>query len=338
MAKPASEIKEHGERPVRAAAFDQGKHPTIAFVNKATVTIGVDLDKLVNALQKQIDRDFVPVWGYPAKLYVTKTPAPNDWQIVFFDDADVANALGYHDITVDGQPVSKVFVSTVIAAGEKISVTASHELLEMLIDPGAQLWASANGYFYAYELCDAVEEEEYEIDGVAVSDFVYPSFFEPWRKPRSARFDHLEKVSSPLQTLQRGYQIVSNGRSVREIFGSAPKEMHFRTQEVRTLHRSEYRKLQFSPAPDGPVADLGHHSADMLHQAGALIMAVAAMVDPLPGGESYRTGFGWDPLPGGDPWRTRFGRRWDQLPGGNPWRTRFARQWDPLPGGDPWRT
>ena len=55
----------------------------------------------------------------------------------------------------------EVFVKTTIAAGQKVSVTASHELLEMMIDPGAQLWAqNTDGKFYAYEMCDAVEDEE----------------------------------------------------------------------------------------------------------------------------------------------------------------------------------
>jgi hypothetical protein len=38
-------------------------------------------------------------------------------------------------------------------------------------------------------MCDTVEGEEYLIDGVAVSDFVYPSFFESWHKPNSVKFD-----------------------------------------------------------------------------------------------------------------------------------------------------
>lgn len=143
---------------IRAAAFNQGKFPTIAFVNLATTLPGVDLGKLVAALDKQMQRDFVPIWGYPAKLYVTQKPKADEWQVVFLDDADAADALGYHDITKNGQPVSKVFIKTTIAAGEKVSVTASHELLEMMIDPGAQLWAqNSNGQLHAYEMCDAVE-------------------------------------------------------------------------------------------------------------------------------------------------------------------------------------
>ena len=237
---------------IRAAAFNQGQFPTIAFVNLATVPLGVDLDKLVAALGKQLQQDFVPIWGYPAKLYVTQNAKPDEWQVVFLDDADAADALGYHDLTKNGQPISKIFVKTTIAAGEKVSVTASHELLEMLIDPGAQLWAQNNdGNFYAYEMCDAVEAEEYQIDGIAVSDFVYPSFFEPFHKPGSVQFDRLKRISRPFQTLKQGYQIVSNGKSTNEVFGSRAKEHHFRKVEVRTMHRSEYRKAVMARRANG---------------------------------------------------------------------------------------
>jgi hypothetical protein len=213
----------------KSPTINHGNFPTIAFVNLATVSLGVDLRRLVSALDKQLQRDFVPIWGYPATLYVADKPKPREWQIVFLDDSDAADALGYHDLTKDGQPVSKVFVKTTIAAKQKVSVTASHELLEMLIDPGAQLWArNSNGWFYACEVCDAVEDEEYVIDDVAVSDFVYPSFFESWHQPMSTRFDHLEKVSRPFQTLQNGYQVVSNGAVAREIFGSRPVRINAR--------------------------------------------------------------------------------------------------------------
>jgi len=295
-------------------AANQGNFPAIAFVNLATVPLGIDLGRLVSALDKQLQRDFVPIWGYPATLYVTDKPKPNEWQIVFLDDSDAADAMGYHDLTKDGQPVSKVFVKTTIAAKQKVSVTASHELLEMLIDPGAQMWAQAsNGRFYAYEVCDAVEEEEYVIDGVAVSDFVYPSFFESWHQPTSTRFDHLQKVSRPFQTLQNGYQVVSNGAVAREVFGSGPKEINFQEVEVRTLHRSEYRKEMMprgNPGTPGGAAgsDAGTAHAALLEHAGQFLTTLAAMRDPLPGGRDpfdlmarRNQGGVRDPLPGGDP-------------------------------------
>jgi hypothetical protein len=303
---------------IKRAAFNQGKFPTIAFVNLATAPLKTKLEDLVSALDKQLQRDFVPVWGFPAKLYVAKKPKEDDWQIVFLDDADAADALGYHNLTKDGQPVSKVFVKTIIAAGQKVSVTASHELLEMLIDPGAQLWAQdVDGLFHAYEVCDAVEEEEYEIDGISVSDFLYPSFFESWHQPRSVQFDHLWKVSRPFQTLQNGYQVVSDGSSVRETFGSRPKERNFREVEIRRMHRSEYRKQMMSrgQAVQYGLADTAMRSnvggsvarAIALHHARELLKALDPnVVDPLPGPPfeleaRRRPGRVVDPLPGGDP-------------------------------------
>lgn len=294
---------------VRAAAFNQGKFPTIAFMNMATEPLGVDLRKLVSALDKQMKRDFVPIWGYPATLYLADKPKPDEWQFVFLDDADAANALGYHDLTKDGQPVSKIFVKTTLAAGQKVSVTASHELLEMMIDPGAQLWAqNSDGLFYAYEMCDAVEDEEYEIDGIAVSDFLHPSFFESWHKARSVQFDHLKKVDRPFQTLHNGYQIVSNGKSTREIFGSRPKERHFRDVEIRTLHRSEYRKEVARHAEASSAARSEPHlrasRAALLHHAGRFLTALGTVMDDAPPADALelarrdRRGGVIDPLPG----------------------------------------
>lgn len=279
--------------------------PKIAFVNKATEPLEIELPILVAALAKQLEVDFVPIWGYPATLRVTDAPTPDEWQVIFLDDADAANALAYHDITLDGQPISKVFVRTIKAAGEKLSVTASHELLEMLIDPGAQIWAQGgNGVFYAYEMCDAVEGEEYSIDGVAVSDFVHPSFFESWHKPNSVQFDHLKRVSSPFQTLQRGYQIVSKGGRVTEVFGSRAKERHFRDVEERTMHRSEYRKWRALAAGGQRTrsADTGKPSgsrAAALDYAGRLLRQMAG------GGDDPFDGSGLPrpraPKPGDDP-------------------------------------
>jgi hypothetical protein len=138
-------------------------------------------------------------------------------------------------------------------------------------------------------MCDAVEDEEYTIDGISVSDFVHPAFFESWHQPRSVQFDHLRKVSQPFQTLQNGYQIVSNGKSAQEIFGSLAKERNFRTLEVRAQHRSEYRKLmlQTDQLPDPPKTSSGSAQAAMIYHAGQFLTALAvahgsSQVNPFP--------------------------------------------------------
>ena len=128
-----------------AAAFDHGQVPTIACFNKATGSLGVDFGRLITVLQKFVDQYFVPVWGTPARLVRTTGFRKGAWALVFLDRADVANALGYHDLTPDGLPLSKVFVKSTLDVGQKVSVTACHELAEMLVDPAINLVAAGPG-------------------------------------------------------------------------------------------------------------------------------------------------------------------------------------------------
>ena len=227
-------------RPI-LAAFDHGQIPTIACINQATVPLGVDFTKLVGALQKFADNYFTPVWGTPAKLVKATKFVPGAWAIVFLDDADVQGALGYHDLTPDGLPLSKVFVKTTQADGQKVSVTACHELCEMLVDPAINLCATGPANtIYAYETADAVEELEFNVDGVPMSDFVYPAWFEDFRKPNSAQFDYLKKVSRPFQILKGGYMPVFKNGKWSQIFGSTAKKKRFKKKDRRG-HRTELR-------------------------------------------------------------------------------------------------
>lgn len=224
------------------AAFDRGQIPTIACFSHATVPLGVDLTKLIAALQKFTDTIFFPVWGTAAQLTLTQDFKPGAWALEFLDDADAEGALGYHDLTPDGFPLSKIFVRTTLSAGQKVSVTACHELAEMLVDPAINLSSSGpdGTTFYAYETCDAVEEEEYLLDGIAMSDFVYPSWFEGFRKSGSTQFDYLQKVNRPFQILKGGYMPVFQNGQWTQIFGSKAKARRF-AKEDRRGHRTELR-------------------------------------------------------------------------------------------------
>jgi hypothetical protein len=236
-------------RKIIMAAFNQGAVPTIACINSATVDLGVDFDKLISALQKFLDDCFVPIWGTPAKLVKATKPVSDAWTIVFLDDADAPGALGYHDLTKNGLPLSKIFVKTTLKIGDKVSVTACHELAEMMVDPAINLWVDGPlGTIYAYEMCDAVEQEEFSIDGIAMSDFVYPAYFEGFRKPNSVQFDYLKKVTKPFQILKGGYSLVRKGTKINQVFGSKAKEKKF-LMEDRAEHRSQYRIAMLKQKP-----------------------------------------------------------------------------------------
>jgi len=217
----------------------------IACINKATVDLGVDFDKLIAALQKCYDRHFLPVWGYPVELYKPRKAGRTDWQLLFLDDATVAAAYGDHALTKQGQPYSKIFVKTTLRDNELVSVTASHELFEMAIDPIANLWAQAKGGTqYAYEMCDPVEEDTFLVDGIPMSNFLYPTWFEPFKHPRGTKFDHLGLLKKPFSVRPDGYVTIKTREKVKDKFGSRAKKRRFQAED-RTGHRSEYRK------PDG---------------------------------------------------------------------------------------
>jgi hypothetical protein len=227
---------------IRAAQAGQGGSVTVACINKATVDLGVPFDKLTAALQKCYDEQFVPVWGYPLKLYNTDVAKPSDWQFIYFDDADTAGALGYHDLTQDGQPISKIFVKTTLADNQLVSVTACHELFEMAIDPIANLWAEASdGTEYAYEMSDPVEEDTFPVDGIQMSNFVHPSWFEPFKHPPGTKYDHLGRLTKPFSMTKGGYMIIKKNGKVSQKYGSKAKAKRF-AKEDRRGHRSEFRK------------------------------------------------------------------------------------------------
>lgn len=187
----------------------------IAIINASTVLKDADVQAIVPALQKQVAQDFAPVYGSTATLSFysqSATPPAGSWWITVLDNADQAGSLGYHDLTNDGLPLAKVFAAGDIQNKASWSVTVSHEMLEMLADPDITLTAfsqadATTGTLYAYEICDACEDDQYgyEIDGVLVSDFVYPAWFESFRKPSSTQFDRQQRVTQPFQLLGGGY-------------------------------------------------------------------------------------------------------------------------------------
>jgi hypothetical protein len=187
----------------------------ISVINASTVVADNDVQTVVDALQKQVTSDFFPAWGVNAQLTFIPTggtPPPGTWWLSILDDSDQAGALGYHDLTPDGLPIGKVFAGTDLKYGMTWSVTASHELLEMLGDPNINLTVfvqndQSTGILYAYEVSDACEAENfgYQIGNVLVSDFVFPAWFESFRPMGSTQFDQMKQIQNPLQLLAGGY-------------------------------------------------------------------------------------------------------------------------------------
>jgi hypothetical protein len=224
-------------------AFNLGEKPTIACFNQATTPLGVDLDDLIAAMQVYVNDFIAPIWGTPATLVRSDDFLKGAWAVVFLDDSDQAGTLAFHDLTDEGLPLAKVFVRTTLANGDLVSVSASHELVEMLVDPAINMMTTGPdpARVYAYESADPVEALSFPVNGVPMSDFVYPSYFENFHKPHAVRFDQMNAVSQPFEILKDGYQIIFENGKWSQIFGSKAKEEAF-AKEDRKEHRSEQRK------------------------------------------------------------------------------------------------
>jgi ribosomal protein L30/L7E len=187
----------------------------IAVINASTVLTDSQVQSVVPDLQQQVTRDFYPAWGVDAHLVFIPqgtNPPAGSWWLSILDDSDQAGALGYHDVTNEGLPLGKIFAGTDLKYGSEWTVTASHELLEMLGDPNINLTVfiqknESAGRLYAYEVCDACEADNlaYKIGNTLVSDFVFPSWFEDFRAPNSTQFDHGRHIHAPLKLAAGGY-------------------------------------------------------------------------------------------------------------------------------------
>jgi hypothetical protein len=184
----------------------------ITIINASTVCTDAEVQSYVAPLQVQVSQHFAPAWGRDAVLSFTPKgakPDPNAWWMAVLDNSDQAGALGYHDLTNTGQPLGKVFAASDKHYNMSVSVTLSHELLEMLGDPGINMVASGpdqhgNPAFYAFEACDACEDDSYgyAINGVTVSDFVYPSWF---GGVTGGPYDYKGHINTPFAILSGGY-------------------------------------------------------------------------------------------------------------------------------------
>lgn len=198
---------------------------TITIVNQSTVVNAADFRACVAALQKQLDQHVAPAWsGATAQLVAVQgdpsaPQQPAGETIFILDDSDQQGALGYHELTPGDVPVGYCFAKTCLDNQTNWQSCLSHELIEQLLDPlvdscivVSAFPLSVHGYtrnvpaVVVFEACDPVENDEYPIDGVPVSNFVLPSWFQSLDTPGlQGPYDYLQKLTSPLSMTPGGY-------------------------------------------------------------------------------------------------------------------------------------
>jgi hypothetical protein len=179
----------------------------IALVSWTRRTDSRDVSHVAAALQKQALRDLAPIWSVAATVDVfpsLRAVPAGYWPVVVVDD--VKGAAGYHQDS-HGQPYALVEYSA------SWSLTASHEVLEMLCDPwGRRVVAGRSPkpgqgqVEFLVEACDPCEASTYAytINGVLVSDFITPYYYDP-RRTVGARYSFTGAVKRPRTILPGGY-------------------------------------------------------------------------------------------------------------------------------------
>src|SRR5438132_8523896 len=183
----------------------------LVLVSESKSVVMGDLMKISAALQKQASRDLAPIWDVSATVdaFAKLEDVPlGYWPMIVMDDIGM-NAAGVHE-DKDGQPFALISASTEL---DVWSLTASHETLEMLVDPyGDRLIAGDSPkegqgrVSFLVEVSDPSEAAEfaYSANGILVSDFYTPRFFDPLVSP-GVRYSFTGAITEPRQVLAGGY-------------------------------------------------------------------------------------------------------------------------------------
>jgi len=170
----------------------------ISVVNQTNGEISdADLLAAIRAVNRQIADDFVPYWSMPATLRLEGTrldqPRANAAGVIRGDAVLYVTSAtskndpeGFHDRNFRGVPYGVVYSQMSVDMGDPWSVTLSHETLELIADPQGNNYVMGPSphdprkkVFFWFEMCDAVSAQTYEIDGIALQNFLLPAYFEP---------------------------------------------------------------------------------------------------------------------------------------------------------------
>lgn len=166
------------------------------------------LSRVGAALQKQATRDLGPIWEVKATVdvFAKLDDVPVGYWPILITEEDLGDAAGIHE-DKQGQPFA------LVKYDYGWGLTASHECLEMLVDPfGNRIIAGQSPkpgqgrVEFLVEVCDPSEDTPfaYRVNGVLMSDFYTPEYFGPVGTA-GGRYSYTGAITAPRQVLKGGY-------------------------------------------------------------------------------------------------------------------------------------
>lgn len=174
---------------------------TIAVINSTRKVSDATLQATTNAVAQQVHNEYKSRWGYDATFVFVgrnQTPPKGAW-LVYVDE----RKGDYHTVGKGNIPTAYCHVSGV--SQDYWTNTISHEVLEMRTDPYVNTtYTHPDGSTGYVEVCDACEQNDqgYRINGVLMSDFVFPSWF---KASGTSPYDQSRLITAPFQLLPGGY-------------------------------------------------------------------------------------------------------------------------------------
>lgn len=222
-------------------------------VNSSTLVDTADVKKMVVAVNTQLRDHFAPAWGQQRVIVefhdgsfeeVQKNAPPGSQVFNLLDNADQAGVLGWHSVDNQGRVFGNYFAKPSLDAGSTaltgpyaISSVLSHEACETEGDPACTSYSdTGRGILVATEVSDPVEGDTYEIGGVTVSNFVLPSWFNPFM--HTGPYDHMGRATAPFTMTKGGYWVQMPAGTETEKFNETVhwmKDVGFDVRENGTV-------------------------------------------------------------------------------------------------------
>jgi hypothetical protein len=183
----------------------------ISVINQSSISQQEIVD-FSTILHKQINWEFSAVWKTNAIIvpeFCSISEAKSwTWKLILMNHPsklEDAGRLGLHRLDQDLVPYSVVFTELCALWGVSWEEYASHEALEMLINPQLNRYVKYKDMWYCQEICDPVYGSHYiQKSSVEkkVANFVYPSYY---LENAPGPYDYLGLLKKPFSCLPTGY-------------------------------------------------------------------------------------------------------------------------------------
>ena len=214
----------------------QRRKHELAVINESDLT-DEEVWRGINAVNRQVTEDYSPHWGGRLHLELDPRPEGLDYALRIRNESTLEDAAGHHTINTTRAQFGRVLGEVALNTGFEWTVILSHEVLEMLANPSVNKYAIDwhTGLITPMEICDPVQATAYDIDGVLVSDFVLPTYYESDIRHRDCAF-HTRGVR-PFAVPEGGYAIRFNQNWEEvSVFNHTDVTVgHYRAEQARLM-------------------------------------------------------------------------------------------------------